>query len=506
MRPGILFQAQGNLATERRLLVVHPDFGIVYRKVAMEELARPIEVRLGAGVRLDVEVIDSAGRPEAGARLRSFVRDPLLLANFQYQGDPFASLQGPTICDAQGRATLTRLCAGEWEIRALSADERRWARSTVTLDGDGTFACRLTLEEAAVVAGTVVDDETDAPLASVVVGLDGGTMQTERRAVTDTEGRFEFRGAVLDPNFPGFTLAIVEPPARGAWVSAPLQNVKAGDAVVLRAKPVFRDTREISGRVSDAVTGGPVPNGLIKCSWRDPKDPNVQQGGFDRRFSEGAFTRLIPIVDGLSLTFRAEGYEPRTLPLEDLERASFEVCLTPETPAAKFGVRVRVTGGEHPNPAARDVAQTAWIHFYDPVTRRERGRWTTGTLPEFVLRESEVGGPGPGLLELQVSGWYQPAPAEFTVDAGRETTIDVTLVRGGGTLGGTSDAKPGASVEITYPTGLKRVLPVGEGGKWSAGGLAPGTYALSLDGGEPITVSIGDGDRAQIEMKGAAPR
>ncbi len=480
-----------------RLLVVHPGFRVLYRAVSTEELATPIEVRLGAGVHLDVEVVDPQGRPEAGARIRRILLDASSAARPSEGVDPFAFFSGPTLCDANGRAVLSDLCAGAWELRVRSADERRSAKHGVVL-GSEASSLRIALTDAPLLAGTVVDDASDEPVAGAVVGMHGGVDGLPRSAISDSDGRFEFRCAEGNPRSGGLVLVVLEVPGRGLWTSPPLEGVQPGVPVVLRARCRVKETREVTGSVVDAVTGAPVPSGLVKCRWHDPREPQDQQGGLDTRFYDGAFTRSVPVADAFRLSFQAEGYEPLTLSPEESARSDIAVRLSPTPPRAR--VRVRVQGGESSDPMMRGVPTTVWVQVYDAVTKRERGQSTPRILPEFLLTEAEMGGAGSSLLELQVPGWCQPTPVECRLEPGRETEVTVVLVRGGATLRGTVDAEPESLVTLTYPAGLVRRLHVDDSGRFAADGLPPGTYVLALAGGAPLRISLADGPNPDVRL------
>jgi RNA polymerase sigma factor (sigma-70 family) len=486
--PLLTGQDDGMTAT---LLVVPPDWGVVRRSLTAGELRRPIEVHLGPGVSLDVEVAGPDGRPEADASVRVVLRAE---RPFEVAGaNPFAAFEGPRVTDAKGHVTFSHLCPGTFEIRASSADGRRAAAHAVEIEGAGPLRCRIALEEGPVVSGTVVNEADRAPLPGAIVLLDGGPGIAPRRGVADAEGRFEFPCAERYPHF-SFSLRVLDVPGQGVWFSKSVE-AQAGQPIELPARCWVQSTRRIRGRVLDATTGRPVPKGLIKCSWRDPKEPDVEQGGMDRWFHHGEYDRPIPVVEGLRLTFWADGYESVKVPVEELERQGYEVRLAPKDAASRCRLRLRITGGEGSAPA--------WIRVYDAQTKRPRSLWSWagGSLPEIVLDERDLGGPGRVLLEVQVPGWYQPAPAEVTVEPGREVEVPVEILEGGGTLAGWTDAKAGSVVTVTYPSGITRGVGVDERGRFWVGWVAPGIYEISRPGGSPASVTVTDGAKLDVDLR-----
>lgn len=501
---GWLMRAQGNNSEKQRVLVLHPDYAPHYETVGPDHWKTQGEVRLGPGLRLDITVTDVSGRPEPGAEVRTAFRDPF--QEFPFRGDILGSYEGPALTDLDGRVSLLRLCPGEWQVRAWSADGRRWTVNSVKVEGPGPSACQLVLEPAPPVLGTVVDDANGTPLPGAVVQMWGFSPYERRTVVADTVGRFEFLRPEKDEWTPGFRVTCVHVPGAGRWL--PLDNplTQPGEPVTLRMRCFIRATREISGRVLDAATGAPVSEGLIKCAWIDPQDRSKEAAGFDQPFMGGAFRRPIPIVEGLRLTFWSADYEPLTLTPETLEAQGFEVRLVPKGPReqSKYRVRVRVAGGEH--PVGKHIPVFACVYLYDPETklplREKNSRMDSGShefLPEFVLTERELPGPGRILIDIQVHGWHLPAPVPCEVEAGRETEVYIDLVRGSGAIAGT--AEPGCRITLTHPTGLTRSWCVAEDGEFFVGMLPPGTYSLRVEDRETITARVVDGDTTKVDLR-----
>ena len=166
-------------------------------------------------------------------------------------------------------------------------------------------------ERAATLRGRVVDVE-GKPVAGAIVGAD--TWRRRRtlslRATTGADGRFEWRGAARD-------VVVYDAFKRGYMSSrqVPLIASDREHAITLHPELV------ITGRVTDAETGRPVPGFRLilgrkyprrdETHWAENEAVEVAGGRYTTRFSEPA--------EAIFVRVEAPGYQPaesRGLPAE----------------------------------------------------------------------------------------------------------------------------------------------------------------------------------------------
>lgn len=161
------------------------------------EVPSPLEVLLtlpGPGARIEGRLLDPAGRPVAGARVRLGAQD-----FFDSYGPGGAAAPPPPIevrTDAQGRFAGDGLAPGRVEAACL-ADGFAAATGAVQVGPDDVGWIELALEDPVWVLGRATD-RSGAPLDLVsvsvhrhrVVGQDVASSFDESRALTDAEGRF----------------------------------------------------------------------------------------------------------------------------------------------------------------------------------------------------------------------------------------------------------------------------------------------------------------------------
>lgn len=219
--------------------------------------------------RLDVLVLDPAGRPVEGA----FVAVVPVTGAHRPSGQiaPEKTRTGFTSTD--GRVRLEALPPGPWNAWVSA---RGFVTAPVRRIASGPL--RVRLERGGAIVGVVREGDGGRPVAGARVGVEsdvpslevGGADATRDEAVTDAEGRFRLegigRGAVrLSARAPGYARA-----ARS--------GVRAGSSVELFLFP----GATLSGSVRDEA-GRPVRGALVQAQgdagWEAPAPERTDEGG-----------------------------------------------------------------------------------------------------------------------------------------------------------------------------------------------------------------------------------
>jgi protocatechuate 3,4-dioxygenase beta subunit len=244
-------------------------------------------VVLKKGLTVTGRVVDASGRPVRSARaaIGPNTWEPNARSATSNERGEFVvenRVAGPTIItvQAEGFAPLIQ------EIRV--------AEQTSPLE------IRLT-EPGSVVRCRVVD-VNGKPVAGVRVGANSwhGYRSLEFRAVTDQDGRFEWRSAPKDAVVYGIGRADY------TWVNPSVAPSEREHTVVLYPE------RVISGRVTDAETGRPLPKFRLvqgerlknrdEISWSENESVEVVSGHYRVRIGAAG--------DGALIRVEAPGYKP----------------------------------------------------------------------------------------------------------------------------------------------------------------------------------------------------
>lgn len=152
--------------------------------IAAGEIARGVEIRLGAAATLDAEVALAGGGPLAGAEVALFAhgaREPLTRA----------------AAGRDGRATLAGLPPGVYDVRAAAPGASPALLAGVTLTDGAHFPLRIALAGTGDLEGAVLD-AAGRPLAGARVRIvqrgDGIVAAPPLEARSDFEGRFRIEG------------------------------------------------------------------------------------------------------------------------------------------------------------------------------------------------------------------------------------------------------------------------------------------------------------------------
>lgn len=407
---------------------------------ATVELALPLD----AGTTVAGVVVDSGGRPVAGARVSAW------LPGRAFGLDDERARSGDT--DESGRFRLAAVPAGRVRLGADHEEYLDSAKRAVDVPDDGSLDdLNLVLESGRTVTGTVAF-ASGSPAAGVEVRADfdfarvagpnfmNALRGAEARATTDAKGAFALRGLGAGP----FVVeAVHEAPLDGGGDTVP---GSAGDTVHWTARAegvlpgaeglalVLRPPLGVAGRVVDQ-DGEPVSvfsvaarretmgefTAVTTAYGRD--DFESEDGSFFLEgLTAGAWT-LEALGDGLiaseplPVVLPAKG-DPVVLAVVRAATVSGEVVGPDGEPVA--GARVRL-----------DQGQSGWQMEIDPFPDQPRA--TADAEGRFVLE-----GLRPGALALvaEASGFAESNPLALTLEPGQvvdDARLSLTM---GGTLTG----------------------------------------------------------------------
>jgi beta-lactamase regulating signal transducer with metallopeptidase domain/thiol-disulfide isomerase/thioredoxin/protocatechuate 3,4-dioxygenase beta subunit len=231
-------------------------------------------------------VVDAGGRPVKGARAQL--------------GGTFEAFVPVGTTDDRGTFTLDNCQAGSTTL-TVQADGFAPQVQDVKVEGKTEPVAVTLSERAATLRGRVVDAR-GKPVAGAIVGADTwrGMRTLSLRATTDADGRFEWRGAPPD-------VVVYDAFKRGYMSSrqVPLIASDREHAITLYPELV------ITGRVTDAETGRPLPGFRLilgrkyprrdETHWAENEAVEVAGGRYTTRFSEPA--------DAILIRVEAPGYQ-----------------------------------------------------------------------------------------------------------------------------------------------------------------------------------------------------
>jgi hypothetical protein len=203
-----------------------------------------------------------------------------------------------------GTAVLERLSGGEWAVEAEDAEGCSFAREVVLVPEIGFAALDLRLEPVPTITGTL-RGEDGAPAAGARVSVRGPPFhfQDSRTTVeTDAAGRFTLRAASFPP-YSRVPLVVWGPWARPGdmlWADpgTPVEATVVRVGLLVRVRD--GETKAPAGTVEWSVAspdGKDVAGSTAAGEFTIPKGPCFPRGG--------------------TLTVRAAGRAPRTVPLPD---------------------------------------------------------------------------------------------------------------------------------------------------------------------------------------------
>ncbi|HZF12331.1 MAG TPA: carboxypeptidase regulatory-like domain-containing protein [Thermoanaerobaculia bacterium] len=420
-------------------------------------LPEPLRIVLSPAARLAGEVVDDAGAPVAGARVRARGELPPSIGSGSLPPSFFG-----TTTDDDGHFELRDTAAGKVTLTAAAAGFLPATLPLQVVTGQSQDDLRVVLHRGSTVAGRVLGpDGTPAAGAAVSLLARGGGLfagPSGSRARTDGDG-----GYLLDAVPEGAQSFSAE--LAGAATAVRELAVRPGEN---RLDFQLADGLEIAGRVVDP-TGAPVSGAQVTASAGDPF-PNETASGDDGSFRFGGLRggayRLAAQLQG----FASTSQEVR---LADASVRDVELRL-----GSGGAVAGRIVG--LPPEQLAEVTVSAYQTGMDSGSFRSspvdaEGQYRIGELPPGEWSMNAMVGLGgrsahgkaqlpPGVPEVRLDLEF---PAGFTL-SGR-------LLRGGQPVPGNFVAVRGTDVE----TG-GAVRSDGEGA-FRVEGLKAGTYKLTVN-------------------------
>ncbi len=426
-------------------------------------------------------VVDSAGRAVPGARVRSFLhpwRGAGLLT-----GDRDAERgAGPEALTGPSGAFRLRLEPG----RTVTLEVEAAGFASVALP-DRAAGERVRVELGPGVVVRIVARTADghpAVGARLRVGPGGPLAQS---LVTDARGR-AVSSPVAVPSVGAAGLR-VEVPVQPGWAWASDRHPVPAGARELDLALTLARARTLTGRVTDAATGAPVPGATVGLGWTHEAPVATDADG---RYEQPA----VPSDGYHELSVRASGYATEQRPFGEASPLDFalqrEATLTgravDERGRALAGVRVVANG-------SRFEGHVQATSFGDALSGPD-GAFAVGGLRSALPHEVVLRHPGFGRANVV-------APAVGVPGATRD--LGEVVLRAGRTLavrveGSTGEARAGAEVTLFGPReagappleggyGRTETARADDLGRARFADLSPGRYLLRALEREPIAAS-----------------
>jgi protocatechuate 3,4-dioxygenase beta subunit len=249
------------------------------------------------GISVSGRVLDSDGKPIAGARL--------VLGRGRFSGGNEPEARS----DAQGRFRFRQVKPGEAMVLTARAKGRAPEQKRVALDAGEVEDLEVRLAPGNVIAGRIVDAKGNPVRGAIVATESWRDGQLNERFTTDADGRFTWNDAPADE--------VVFSAFKQGFLSIRDMKIKGGEA---ERQLTLRPVLHVTGTVVDADTGKPInaftltpgilfaqrgegqrPRPLYWESSRAGARTNAA-GKFETQFDEPR--------DGHALRVNAEGYLP----------------------------------------------------------------------------------------------------------------------------------------------------------------------------------------------------
>lgn len=233
----------------RRLQVSAAGFAPVTRMIteATERAGRTIDVRLQPGTPITGKVMDSAGKPVAGARIWS-----------TFASEPFPTVDpriDAVVSDARGNWRMPGLVAGTYYFTATHADHALTSSPPTYVSGTAGQTVELRMKDGGLVSGVVTGNGGPVAGAEVRVVAKGALAWRHRsHTVTDADGKFRLGGLPLR------AVEVVALHASGSSDIAELDLAATPRATDV--KLALAHSSGISGIVVDS-SGDPVAEALV---------------------------------------------------------------------------------------------------------------------------------------------------------------------------------------------------------------------------------------------------
>ncbi len=279
-----------------------------YRRAPGESVSRHLDntIVLTKGLTVTGRVVNAAGRPVAGTAVRL--------------GTIFGVSVPTAKTDGRGAFALENCELGATTV-TVQADGHAPAIVDVQVAATTAPVIVTLSEPAATLRGRIVDVE-GRPVAGAIIGSDTwrGHRSLEFRATAGADGRFEWRSAPRD--------VVVYDAFKPGYMSTRQVPLTAGEREhVITLNPEL----VITGQVTDAATGKPVPSFRLvlgqkygvrpATTWSENEAVVITGGRYTTRFAEPC--------EAFYVRVEAPGYEPAESAHLPFKRADADVRLRP---------------------------------------------------------------------------------------------------------------------------------------------------------------------------------
>lgn len=347
--------------------VDHPDF--MKGNLSASQGAGNVAI-LKRGLQVQGRVVDSKGTPVSGAKV-------------QLGFDHFGTGQPSAQTDDEGNYVLKKCKPGQSAVTVQAAGlSPKFQKIKVT---ESTQPVNFELKPGQLLRGKVVD-MNGQPLAGVIVASDTwqGLRTLDNRMTTDEKGQFTWDGA----------------PADGVQYDILKDGYMARRNFVLKAEAkehviTLQPELQITGKVTDAATGQPIPDFVIRHGYRFANSQQThwsgdagvpfKNGEYSYKFNEPMESRVLQAV--------AKGYQPQTsrhFKTDEID-AEFNFELQPGTgpsgivmtPAGKLAEGAEVGLATRERKASFDMGHFSRQNQAEVVTTKKNGHFA------FLPRDDE---------------------------------------------------------------------------------------------------------------------
>lgn len=364
-------------------------------------------------------VLHSSGWPVPGVEIEFASLQPVPL------GADLASAPVRLVSDDTGKFALPRFPAGPVQYSARSREHGR-LRGKLELRAGERHALQLTLQDAGLLRGTVVDENGTA-LAGARVAVEAGASLAAAATTTDASGRFQ-----LDQVGPG----LVQVEARWAPSSGTPRVAKQqvelhpGQATEWHAVLGASTAHQLQGVLVDKG-GRPLVGWSVLAHQRGTPSPVTVTGG------DGAFRIPLPPQRSVDLRAFAPGRRPRT----------FADAVLREVDSGATGVRFVAARGDFGSARGRvQLANGAGVPAEVRCWHQQRSEYVALQAGEdgvLHLRELPAGTID---FELHHPGAVRAVRSDVRIEAGGEVDLGVIELQPGASLHGAVRAADGSAI------------------------------------------------------------
>ena len=329
------------------------------------------------GIAISGKVVDERARPVAGAEVGRLESNHL---------NSFSWDIPRTTTDAQGRFHFPHALPGKY---ALQVKAKGHAPELKSITAGTSTSVIIVLPPPHVLSGRFVDTR-GKPIAGAYVYMAGWRRSWALgvNLKTDAEGRFRWEDAPADP--------VQITAGREGYDGVYRRAFAAGDGEI---RLTFRRTLEVSGKLLDAETGGPVNQAEVEVEVPNPADHD-QGVSWRRQDGVNAWTGSFrAVLDAEArpeyrLRIKATGYEPFETRKFRSDEKQVEYDVKLRTSSGRPTIRISRSGETDADPQGRfvsDRSSRATCGSRAGTTTRLHARaWSTSVSSTEVRRDGPV--------------------------------------------------------------------------------------------------------------------